>query len=81
MISVFISVFIGIMHEFFKNDCKETVKHSEYDICLINYYVSIIILFFICPYIVTKIFYNAENDRMYRAFFYLFLFITLILFV
>jgi hypothetical protein len=81
MISVIISVFIGVMHELFKDDCKQTVKYNEYNICLINYYVTCIIVFFICPYIVTKIFYNTANDRLYRAFFYLFLFITLILFV
>jgi len=81
MLSVIISVIIGTMHDFFTNDCKETAQYNEYNVCLINYYVTFIIVFFICPYIVMKVFYNTACERFYRAFFYLFLFITLILFV
>ena len=44
MISAIVSVVIGTMHEFFKDNCKQTVNYSEYNICLINYYVTCVII-------------------------------------
>jgi len=79
MISVFLSVVISTIHDLFKDDCKQTVNYNEYNICMLNFYITFIIAFFICPYIVVKVIYNTAKDRLYRALFYLFLFITLIL--
>jgi hypothetical protein len=81
MISSFVSVVINTMHDLFKEDCKQTVNYNDYNICILNYYITSVIVFFICPYIVTKVFYNTLKDRLYTALFYLFLFITLVLFL
>jgi len=79
MISVFLSVVINTIHDIFKDTCKQTVNYSDYNICILNLYIKFIIAFFICPYIVVKVIYNTANDKLYKALFYLFLFITLVL--
>ena len=81
MISSFISVVINTVHDLFKEDCKQTVNYNDYNICILNCYITFIIAFFICPYIVVKVIYNTAKDQLYTALFYLFLFITLVLFL
>ena len=79
MISLFLSVVINTIHDLFKDDCRQTVNYNDYNICMLNLYIKFIIAFFICPYIVVKVIYNTANDKLYKALFYLFLFITLVL--
>jgi hypothetical protein len=77
MISIFISFVIGTMHNFFEMQCKEVAQSTYYNFCIINYYVTCIFVLFIFPYIISKIFYNTENENNYKALFYLFVFTTL----
>ena len=79
MISIFLSVLINTIHDLFKDDCKQTVNYNDYNICMLNLYIKFIIAFFICPYIIVKVFYNMATDRLYTALIYLFLFIIIVL--
>ena len=81
MISEIISVIIGTMHEIFKDTCKNTVQYNEYNICVINNYVTCFIILYICPCIVIKIISNVNNDNFNTSLFYLLIFLTLIFFV
>ena len=75
MISIFISFVIATMHNYFEIKCKEADDYIDF--CIINYYVTGIIVLFILPYIYTKMNYNIANDRFYRASIYLFIFIII----
>jgi len=79
MITQVLAIIISIIHNEFDIDCKERFKYSEYNICIIHYYIATILVLFVCPYIVLKIFYNTVHDNHYTALFYLALFLTLIL--
>ena len=77
MITQVLAIIISVLHNEFDMDCKESFKYNEYNICIIHYYIATLLVLFVCPYIILKIFYNILNDNNYTALFYLTLFITI----
>ena len=65
------------MHDIFEIQCKEVSQYNQYNICIINNYVTCFFVLFILPYIYIKMNYNISNDRLYRASVYLFIFIII----
>ena len=77
MISQVIATFINTINTSFEDDCKKTVKHNDYNFCMLNYYILTLLVLFISPYFLIKAFYNTAKDNFYTALFYIFLFTTL----